>query len=109
MKRSYDDVLSEYGNIAYDESSTLITRVKKIINTPTKYEQTSASIFDSDGRQVCAYIHEEQGDELAKRINMHSGLVAALKYSVDFMEDRAATKYDLNKVSEFRKLLEQCK
>ena len=109
MKRSYDDVLSEYGNIAYDESSTLITRVKKIINTPVKYEQKSASIFDSDDRQVGAYIPEEQGYELAKRINLHGSLVEALKYSVDFMEDRVSTKYDPNKVPEFRKLLEQCK
>ena len=109
MKRSYEDVLSEYGNIAYDESSTLIIGDKQIINTPVKYEQKSASIFDSDGRQVGAYIHDDQGDELAKRINLHGSLVEALKYSVDFMEDRAATKYDLNKVSEFRKLLEQSK
>ena len=80
-----------------------------MIKTPVKYEQKSASIFDSDDRQVGAYIPEEQGDELAKRINLHGSLVEALKYSVDFVEDRAATKYDINKVSEFRKLLEQCK
>ena len=38
MKRSYEDVLSEYGNTAYDESSTIIIGDKQIINTPVKYE-----------------------------------------------------------------------
>ena len=109
MKRSYDDVLSEYGNIAYDESSILITGVQQTIKTPVKYEQKSASIFDSDGHQVGAYIPDDQGDELAKRINLHGSLVEALKYSVDFMEDRASSKHDIDTVSEFRKLLEQSK
>ena len=38
MKRSYEDVLSEYGNTAYDESSTIIIGDKQIIDTPVKYE-----------------------------------------------------------------------
>ena len=38
MKRSYEDVLSECGNTAYDESSTIIIGDEQIINTPVKYE-----------------------------------------------------------------------
>ena len=68
----------------------------------------TGEIYDDDGNSVCD-ADVEFVSEIAKRINLHSCLVDALKYSVDFMEDRAATKYDLNKVSEFRKLLEQCK
>ena len=68
----------------------------------------TGEIYDDDGNYVCD-ADVEFVSEIAKRINLHSCLVEALKYSVDFMEDRAATKYDLNKVSEFRKLLEQCK
>ena len=67
----------------------------------------TGEIYDDDGNSVCD-TDVEFVSEIAKRINLHSCLVEALKYSVDFMEDRAATKYDLNKVSEFRKLLEQC-
>lgn len=52
MKRSYEDVLSEYGNTAYDES------------------------FDLDGNQVGAYIPDDQ-DELSddqKKLNWLLGL-----------------------------------
>ena len=66
-------------------------------------------VFDQNGDLVCEADSPEFAIEIVKRINLHDELVAALKYSVDFMEDRAATKYDLDKVSEFRKLLEQCK
>lgn len=66
-------------------------------------------VFDQNGDLVCEADSPEFAIEIVKRINLHDELVAALKYSVDFMEDRAATKYNLNKVSEFRKLLEQCK
>ena len=110
MKRSYEDILSEYGNTAYDESSTLITRVKKIINTPVKYEQKSASIFDSDGRQVGAYIPEEQGDELAKRINLHDELVKSLKDMVEIVGGNFCQNMEIKrKYKEARELLEKCK
>lgn len=66
-------------------------------------------VFDENGDFVCESDSPEFALEIVKRINLHGSLVEALKYSVDFMEDRAATKYDLNKVSEFRKLLEKCK
>ena len=68
----------------------------------------TGEIYDDNGNSICV-AEIDLVDEIVKRINLHGSLVEALKYSVDFMEDRAATKYDLNKVSEFRKLLEQCK
>ena len=68
----------------------------------------TGEIYDDNGNSICV-AEIDLVDEIVKRINLHGSLVEALKYSVDFMEDRVATKYDLNKVSEFRKLLEQCK
>ena len=68
----------------------------------------TGEIYDDNGNSICV-AEIDLVDEIVKRINLHGSLVEALKYSVDFMEDRAATKYNLNKVSEFRKLLEQCK
>ena len=110
MKRSYDDVLSEYGNIAYDESSILITGVQQTIKTPVKYEQKSASIFDSDGRQVGAYIPEEQGDELAKRINMHGELVKSLRDMVEIVGANFCSSQDVKRKYKIaRELLEQNK
>ena len=68
----------------------------------------TGEIYDDNGNSICV-AEIDLVDEIVKRINLHGSLVEALKYSVYFMEDRAATKYNLNKVSEFRKLLEQCK
>ena len=68
----------------------------------------TGEIYDDNGNSICV-AEIDLVDEIVKRINLHGSLVEALKYSVDFMEDRVATKYDLNKVSKFRKLLEQCK
>lgn len=113
MKRSYEDVLSEYGNIAYDESSTLINGSQQIIKTPVKFDSFDGicGIFDRTGEVVVftgEYVTKNDAIEIVKRINLHDPLINAVKLLLPAYETFKLDHSGVDTVDSIKKLLEQC-
>ena len=81
-----------------------------MINYPVHYDEELGGIYDKLCHFICDVSSKANGNEMAKRINIHDELVKSLQDMVEIVGCNFCKNMEIKrKYKEARELLEKCK